>query len=177
MFTGVIFGVVNVVSFLTLIKKFTFLSLYSYVGMLLTTGCFIYINGSKLLVGYLGEDALPKPTFGLEKFSSEAIHAKVDSSVDSLNEIMHLIRDIVVCKDNVTTLKAIGILYVTYLVGKIMPDLIFFYFIFLSIFTLPKIYEMNKDEIDKAAGEAQTKFLEVSASPYGRNRPQHHSQR
>mmetsp|Transcript_3715 Transcript_3715/g.11082 ORF Transcript_3715/g.11082 Transcript_3715/m.11082 type:complete len:296 (+) Transcript_3715:300-1187(+) len=160
-FTGGIFGTVNLLCFLTLFLKYTFLSVFSYCLLVFLIGCFLYVNGSKLLVGHLGENRLPpQPNFGLQKFSSEALHAKVDPAVDTLNEMMEKGRDIVLCKNNVATLKALAIVFLMYQIGKFIPDLVLFYLIFLVVFTVPKFYEMNKEDIDKAAAQAQTRFTE-----------------
>mmetsp|Transcript_3345 Transcript_3345/g.10195 ORF Transcript_3345/g.10195 Transcript_3345/m.10195 type:complete len:272 (-) Transcript_3345:71-886(-) len=158
-FTGAIFGVVNILCFLILYKKFTFLTVFSYCLLVFIAGCFLYINGAKMLIGYMGKNAVPQPTFGVQPFSGEAIHAKVDQTVTALNKLIDQGRDIALCKSNVKTLKAMAAIFVTYKLGQFIPDLILFYLIFLVVFTVPLAYERNKEQIDKAAADAQTRLV------------------
>jgi len=164
--SGAIFGSVNLICILTLFLKYSFLSVFSFLVMLLLTASFLFENGAKLLEGHLGKENIPQPSFGLEPFNTDAIQAKVPQVVDFLNENITKLRDIVTCKDNKTTLRAIGVAFGFYLVGRIFPDLILFYLLFLSAFILPKVYEMNKEQIDAAAAQAQERIAEESAKAY-----------
>ncbi|KAJ8903419.1 hypothetical protein NDN08_004527 [Rhodosorus marinus] len=164
--SGAIFGSVNLICILTLFVKYSFLSVFSFLVMALLVASFLFKNAAKLLEGHLGKDKIPQPSFGLEPFNADAIQAKVPQVVDFLNENITKTRDIVTCKDNKTTLKALGATFGVYLVGRIFPDLVLFYVLFLAAFILPKVYEMNKDEIDKAAAQAQERIAEESAKAY-----------
>uniref|UniRef100_A0A7S2ZRI1 Reticulon-like protein n=1 Tax=Rhodosorus marinus TaxID=101924 RepID=A0A7S2ZRI1_9RHOD len=164
--SGAIFGAVNLICILTLFLKYSFLSVFSFLVMALLVASFLFKNAAKLLEGHLGKDNIPQPSFGLEPFQAEAIQAKVPQIVDFLNENITKIRDVVTCKDNKTTLKALGATFGVYLVGRIFPDLVLFYLLFLAAFILPKVYELNKDEIDKAAAQAQARIAEVGLDPH-----------
>eukprot|EP00188_Purpureofilum_apyrenoidigerum_P005338 Plantae.Rhodophyta-Purpureofilum_apyrenoidigerum.ctg687.p1 GENE.Plantae.Rhodophyta-Purpureofilum_apyrenoidigerum.ctg687~~Plantae.Rhodophyta-Purpureofilum_apyrenoidigerum.ctg687.p1 ORF type:complete len:306 (+),score=73.35 Plantae.Rhodophyta-Purpureofilum_apyrenoidigerum.ctg687:277-1194(+) len=159
-FTGAVFGAVNILCILILSKKYTLLGVSSFCALAVTAGCFLYINGSKMLVGHLGKDAAPRLTFEIRPFSQKAIHAKVDQTVSALNGLMEKGRDIALCKDNFTTLKAMAVVFASYKLGQFIPDLVLFYIVFLAIFTVPVAYEMNKEQIDKAAADAQNRLKE-----------------
>lgn len=52
--------------------------------------------------------------------------------------------------------KAIAVLWVVGWVGRVITPVGLLYTVLLGLFTLPKIYEMRKDEIDQAVSQART---------------------
>eukprot|EP00878_Enallax_costatus_P000526 GHUV01000621.1.p1 GENE.GHUV01000621.1~~GHUV01000621.1.p1 ORF type:complete len:223 (+),score=49.36 GHUV01000621.1:284-952(+) len=71
------------------------------------------------------------------------------------NQGLAFLRRILTGEDMVLTVKTLIVLYAVKIVGRLITPIGFLYTVILGLFTLPKVYEMRKDEIDSAVIRAR----------------------
>jgi len=153
--TGTLFALGNLFFFLTLVSKYTFLRVAATFTFLYFCLGFAIVNGSKAAVGFVGENAVPRPTLGGSYINKASIQEHIDDVLFLINSGIDEIKKALYCVDNVFTLKLIGFFFALSLVGRIFPDLVLAYLIFLALFLGPITYEKNQEKIDEYIDKAR----------------------
>jgi len=80
--------------------------------------------------------------------TSESVRQYFEQIAKTLNPIIHFAVTVLKCKDNVLTLKVMGVVCLVACFGSCFSGTTLFFLIYLSLFTLPKIYLLNRETID-----------------------------
>jgi len=147
--TGLIFGTINVIFMLTLFGGYSLLRVFSSALLFYLIVAFIVVNLSKVAVGFTGKELIPPPTLGHKYIRKEVWIKHFEKAIDFGNHSIDVVRKAMYCVDNKQTLQLCGIAYALSLVGRLIPDMVLLYLAFLSVFTLPIVYETYQEDIDK----------------------------
>uniref|UniRef100_A0A7S1XD53 Reticulon-like protein n=1 Tax=Compsopogon caeruleus TaxID=31354 RepID=A0A7S1XD53_9RHOD len=172
--TGALFAVGNLFFFLTLWSKYSFLRVFSTAAFLYLVCGVALTNISKLLHRATGTNLLETATPSAIYLKRETLERHVDDFVTVVNAAVDEIKKAVYCVDNKNSIVLIGVFFVSLQVGKIVPDLVLAYLIFLFIFVAPPTYDANREKIDawvdklqENAGQTYQRSVELSAKKLG----------
>eukprot|EP00879_Flechtneria_rotunda_P000627 GHRR01000740.1.p1 GENE.GHRR01000740.1~~GHRR01000740.1.p1 ORF type:complete len:224 (+),score=66.58 GHRR01000740.1:244-915(+) len=125
----------------------------SNIGLIAVLLCTLWAAGARFM-GMTGPaDQLPSVLrTGLDETSVRSIAEKVRVVT---NKGLALINRLLSGEDLILAGKALVVLYATGTLGRIITPVGLLYTVILGLFTLPKLYEMRKDEIDGAVDRAR----------------------
>jgi len=151
--SGIFFGIG-----LTLITALTFLSIisvvaYSALGIILASALIrvykaamkTFNKPSELPSDYIWEKALKLDV----SISPDRMHKLVDTSHGNLNASLVYFKQVLLVEDKLATLKFAFFLYMLTYIGAWFNGLTLITIIYLSLFSLPLVYEKNKTNIDQ----------------------------
>lgn len=153
-------AVLGGVTFLYVLLTWTNRSLISLVSMLaalLVATSFVW----SALASWLNRPGPPVPQLLREGVSESQVKSLVESYTPMVNKGLALLYRIATGKDVVLTVQVISVLLVVGKLGKIFSVLTWAFVVVLLAFSVPKLYEIKKPEIDDAVatGHARTKEL------------------
>ena len=144
-------------------RGYTLLTLLSYLLMLQLLTCLLFINASKVILKLKGQEAA-KPAVGnpanseppaRPDFVSEAaINSLVPLVHSSLNVLLHACMDLIRCVDNAATLRAIVVLLLASLLGRLLDGVSTCLLLLAGALALPKPYLLNQPLVHRAAAQA-----------------------
>ncbi|KAL4084813.1 hypothetical protein QTP88_027709 [Uroleucon formosanum] len=176
--SGIVFGATLVV-----LLSFAYMSLISvvaYLAMFIQSGCILLrlyktalqtvnkTNESHPFQEYLDLD-IRLPQEKAEELSKLA--------VVHVNAVLVELRRLLLAEDLVDSAKFFGILWVLTYVGALFNGLTLIIIGFVALFTLPKVYENNKTQIDQNIEVVRSKIAELTnkvraAIPIGKKNPE-----
>ncbi|XP_022161134.1 reticulon-1-like [Myzus persicae] len=176
--SGIVFGATLVV-----LLSFAYMSLISvvaYLAMFIQSGCILLrlyktalqtvnkTNESHPFQEYLDLD-IRLPQEKAEEVSKLA--------VVHVNAVLVELRRLLLAEDLVDSAKFFGILWVLTYVGALFNGLTLIIIGFVALFTLPKVYENNKTQIDQNIEVVRSKIAELTnkvraAIPIGKKNPE-----
>ncbi|XP_060853215.1 reticulon-1-like isoform X1 [Rhopalosiphum padi] len=176
--SGIVFGATLVV-----LLSFAYMSLISvvaYLAMFIQSGCILLrlyktalqtvnkTNESHPFQEYLDLD-IRLPQEKAEELSKLA--------VVHINAVLVELRRLLLAEDLVDSAKFFGILWVLTYVGALFNGLTLIIIGFIALFTLPKVYENNKTQIDQNIEVVRSKIAELTnkvraAIPIGKKNPE-----
>ncbi|KAF6260281.1 Reticulon-domain-containing protein [Scenedesmus sp. NREL 46B-D3] len=125
----------------------------SNVCLVVVIGCALWAFGARFMNSTGPADHLPSILKrGLDE---AAVRSLAEKTRVATNDLLALINALLTGNDWLLIAKAIAALYVIGWVGRIITPMGLLYTAVLGLFTLPKVYEMRKDEIDEYLGKAQ----------------------
>lgn len=142
---------------------YSLLTLLSYLGLLQLIVCFVYINGSRAYLNFKGQGQAHDMYDDTEYVSFDAFNAYAHQTHDALNTILQRTTDIIHCRDNVFTLKVAASLFGLSIVGRLFDGLTIFGIAFFLAFSLPKVYQLNRAQIDAQIDRLNTKIANLSS--------------
>jgi len=89
------------------------------------------------------------------------VHEAVDDALNHVNAVILKLRAVFLVEDIVESVKFLILLYGLTYVGSWFNGHTLIIFSYLAIFSLPKVYEMHKTEIDHAVGVARKQVSDV----------------
>ncbi|XP_025204546.1 reticulon-1-A isoform X3 [Melanaphis sacchari] len=176
--SGIVFGATLIV-----LLSFAYMSLISvvaYLAMFIQSGCILLrlyktalqtvnkTNESHPFQEYLDLD-IRLPQEKAEELSKLA--------VVHINAVLVEVRRLLLAEDLVDSAKFFGILWVLTYVGALFNGLTLIIIGFIALFTLPKVYENNKTQIDQNIEVVRSKIAELTnkvraAIPIGKKNPE-----
>jgi len=157
--TGVMF------TFLVQVGGYTALTLLSYLGLLQILVCFLYINGSRFYLQFIRHQ--PQPKAGEDSYKpaipKEVVAQHIDQIVASVNCTVGCGYRIIRSQDPILTIKAVLVLLVLSVIGRVFSGLTLFGLVYLAAFTLPKVYVMNKAVVDRHVTQVCAQIDAVTA--------------
>lgn len=165
MFVSTVVFVVGNIFFLAItIGKKSVISVLSYAFMIQLALSFVYVNFSKLFVGFLGPDFVGTPTLGKPYVTKDSLSKYLETSSRFINSTIDQVKIALFCVDNMFTLKLLAFFYFLSLVGKLISTSTLGYLVFLYTFTVPVIYQHFNKEIDEFVVFVKIRIHEVSTS-------------
>ncbi|KAK4527374.1 hypothetical protein GAYE_SCF39G5296 [Galdieria yellowstonensis] len=159
--SSVVFVVGNIFFLTITVGKKSVISVLSYAFMIQLGLSFVYVNFSKLFVGFLGPDFVGTPTLGRPYVTKESLSKYLETSSKLINTSIDQIKIALFCVDNMFTLKLLGFFYFLSWVGKWMSTATMMYLVFLYTFTVPVIYEHFHKEVDEFVVFVKARIHEV----------------
>eukprot|EP00882_Tetradesmus_deserticola_P001202 GHRQ01001300.1.p1 GENE.GHRQ01001300.1~~GHRQ01001300.1.p1 ORF type:complete len:220 (+),score=102.29 GHRQ01001300.1:159-818(+) len=95
------------------------------------------------------------PSFLKRGLDEETVRSLAEKTRRATNDLLALVNALLTGGDWLLIGKAVAALWVIGWVGRIITPMGLLYTAVLGLFTLPKVYEMRKDEIDEYLGKAQ----------------------
>ncbi|XP_026821874.1 reticulon-1-A-like isoform X3 [Rhopalosiphum maidis] len=176
--SGIVFGATLVV-----LLSFAYMSLISvvaYLAMFIQSGCILLrlyktalqtvnkTNESHPFQEYLDLDI---------RLPQEKAEELCKLAVVHINAVLVELRRLLLAEDLVDSAKFFGILWVLTYVGALFNGLTLIIIGFIALFTLPKVYENNKTQIDQNIEVVRSKIAELTnkvraAIPIGKKNPE-----
>jgi len=113
------------------------------------------------LAAFLNKPGPPMPRILQEGVSEGDLKGLVEEYTPLLNKGIALAHRVFTAKDAVLAAKVIGVLFVISKLGKVFSVLTWAYVVVLLAFSLPKIYELKKHEIDSGLSQAQSQAQKI----------------
>jgi len=138
------------------------LTLLSYLALGHLLVRFVYRNAMNMLaeIKVVEKRTIPKPP---DVFVTEAeVQAHLTTLTASVNSALHAAYALAVCDCNATVFKWMGGLFVLSILSKLLGTVGFFFCAFAAAFSLPKVYELKKPEIDSAVAKAADTAADLS---------------
>eukprot|EP00741_Cyanophora_paradoxa_P003452 tig00000704_g3353.t1 len=162
--SGTFFALINVAWYLLAIRGWTLISLVSWILFAEVAVCFLYVNLFTVISEVILKKSVKRPVSGRQVFvSPDVIRSHLDALVPVLETVENTFMNLLLGTDNRLALQGMGILLVTAVLGQFFSILNLLYFAFLAAFTLPKLYESKKTEIDRAFDNGMKKASELRA--------------
>jgi len=147
--------------------EYTVFSLISYLALLQLVVCFTYVNGMRVWIKYAQGSTTPTQTnesYDKEYMTVDSVRDNLHSLIQTLNPLIALTINIFRCKDNVATIKAAVLFYLLALLGSMFDEMTLFGIGYLALFTLPKVYILNKDVADKYLSQINGHIGQLTSS-------------
>lgn len=153
---------------------YTLVTLVAYLAMLQLMTCFVFINGSQLILKMKGGAHKGKTTTPAAAAEGGAAAAssgvKVDESVEyvslhslqlllpvvhtTINGVLQSAMFVIRCGDNSLTLRVIAWLLVASLLGRVFDGVTLFGLAVILLLSAPKAYAMNRSAVDRQIDRA-----------------------
>ncbi|KAL3161281.1 hypothetical protein ABBQ38_009637 [Trebouxia sp. C0009 RCD-2024] len=147
--TGGIFGVVTLVYLLLEWSNYSLLSLIANGLLVLVCIAFLWSNGAS----FLNKPGPPIPAVLQHGISDNQSKMYAEELTSGVNQLLGFARRLVQGNDVVLSVEAAAILYATAKIGNYFSTLGLAYTVVVLLFSLPKIYELKKHEIDSATNK------------------------
>lgn len=155
--SGIVLGGITAVYLLVHSISYNPVVVLANLAQLAVIACFLW----NLVAGFLKKPGVPVPDFVKKGVSeAEAKDAAARYSV-YVNKALATVERVISGKDVVLTLQIAGALFVVARVASIVSPLTLAYLGVVCLFTLPKLYEMKKDEIDTHITKAKDNYNNV----------------
>jgi hypothetical protein len=168
-------------------KGFTVLTLISYLLLLQLLTCLVFINASRAILRLKGQTS-NAPIQSKSKSQAGATNTAPNSSADgsennsipveyiseatlrsivpvvhsTLNVLLHACMRLVRCSSNTATLKAVGVLAVLSMLGRLADGVTCLALVGLAALTMPKLYFLNQTAADKLFLQAMDALEKVT---------------
>lgn len=156
--SGIVLGICTFFYLLFELSGYTTISIIANTLLLGVIGSFVYATVTQLL----GKSAmvLPEPNpEAVDKFFTTFADKGKTITNNALGSAYRLAQG----HEPALSIKTGFVLYMIAKVGALMNFMTLTYLIVLSVFTLPKVYDMYKEEIDKVVNMAVSKCKDVGA--------------
>jgi len=163
--TGAVFGGFTLVYLLLEWSNYSLLTLVANVLLAGVSVTFLWNN----LAQFLNKPGVPVPAVLQQGISDNQSKAYAQQFTSGVNQLLGFARRIITGKEVILSVQAALVLYALGKVGNYFTTLGLAYTVILLLFTLPKVYELRKPEIDSAANRvaSQTKqSYSQYAAPY-----------
>jgi hypothetical protein len=153
---------------------YTVVTLLAYLLMLQLLTCFVFINGSQLILKMKGQKpaaakAAEKngaaagggstPVEQVEYISLSTLQNLLPVVHSSLNGVLNSAMFIIRCGENTLTLQVVAFLAVASILGRIFDGVTMFGLSSILLLSVPKLYALNKTQADKQI-EKVTKMVQ-----------------
>jgi len=126
--------------------------------------CFVWSS----LAAFFNKPGPPMPRLLEEGISTSSVKQTADQYTPMLNRCIAMAHRMLTGKDVILTGKVLAVLYVISRLGKVFSVLTWAYVVVLMAFTVPKLYELKKPEIDRGISQASNqaqRFNEQYVAP------------
>jgi hypothetical protein len=151
-------------AFYSLITKYHF-SFLTLIGRILQFQVIIFFVYSVVIRIWKNTASVELP-FSNFQLTEDMIKPFVDTWVKRFNNAIAFYVDVLLCKNIVTTLKVLAALQVACVIGNWIRGRTLLYLTFLFGFTIPKVYEVYQEPIDKYVDIGITKAKEYAKKAY-----------
>jgi hypothetical protein len=157
--TGLVFG--SIMSYLICLAIYPTISVFAYTGLTLISGMVLFrmFITAKALTHKTDEQHPFKPYLEKNlKVESNRIHRQVDEILKHVEKFLAKFQHIILVENFFYSLKFALLLWALTYVGAYISAVTFVMLVVIGIFTLPKIYESFKPQIDQKFDLAQSKM-------------------
>jgi cytochrome b subunit of formate dehydrogenase len=158
--SGLVFVTGLFTFFVLTVGGYTVISLTSNLLLWLLIISFAYTNGTMMFATFQGKSPVNPhiSRWGEAKFdiTKETVDEYVDFLLPYVNKGIDFAREVAFCLNNMKTLKVIGALWVISIFSNLFSGLTLLFLEFFLAFSIPRLYEMNKQQVDKYADIALT---------------------
>ncbi|CAG2166803.1 unnamed protein product [Oppiella nova] len=95
--------------------------------------------------------------------SSERIHEIVDSFLSHFNRTLNKLRSVFLVEDIIDSLKFVVLFWCLTYIGAWFNGLTLIILSYLALFSLPKVYEMNKTQVDQYLSLVSTQITDITS--------------
>jgi len=99
--------------------------------------------------------------------SSERIHEIVDSFLSHFNRTLNKLRSVFLVEDIIDSLKFVVLFWCLTYIGAWFNGLTLIILSYLALFSLPKVYEMNKTQVDQYLSLVSTQINDITSKIRG----------
>ncbi|XP_055643537.1 reticulon-1 isoform X2 [Toxorhynchites rutilus septentrionalis] len=161
--SGIVFG--SGLTILIAMSLFSLISVFSYVSLLVLTGTVSFRIYKNVLqaVQKTSEGHPFKEYLDIDlTLSQEKVQQLTTVAVAHFNALLTELRRLFLVEDLVDSIKFGVVLYCLTYVGGIFNGMTCIIIAFIALFTLPKVYENNKQSIDAYLNLVRSKILDVT---------------
>ncbi|XP_051161396.1 reticulon-1-A isoform X6 [Leptopilina boulardi] len=161
--SGIVFGAI--LGVLLSLAYFSLISVLAYTSLLTLTGTVAFrIYKAVMQAVQKTSDGHPfKNILDLDlKLPAERVHEVADVAVANANAAVSELRRLFLVEDLVDTLKFGGVLWCLTYLGSWFNGMTLVIIGVVALFTLPKVYETNKAQIDQNLALVQTKINDIT---------------
>jgi len=151
-------------AFYSLITKYHF-SFLTLIGRILQFQVIIFFVYSVVIRLWKNTASVELP-FSNFQITEEMIKPFIDTWIKRFNNVITFYVDVLLCKNIVTTLKVLAVLQVACVIGNWIRGRTLLYLTFLFGFTIPKLYEVYQEPIDKYVDIGMKKAKEYAHKAY-----------
>jgi chromate transport protein ChrA len=162
--TGIVFGAI--LGVLLSLAYFSLISVFSYVALLVLVGTFGFrIYKTVMQAVQKTSDGHPfKDILDIDlSVPAEKVHSVADVAVAHANAAVSELRRLFLIEDFIDSLKFGVVLWCLTYVGSWFNGMTLIIIGVVALFTLPKVYETNKVQIDQNLALVQAKINELTA--------------
>lgn len=163
--TGAVFGGFTVLYLLLEWSNYSLLTLVANVLLVGVSITFLWNN----LAQFLNKPGVPVPAVLQQGISDNQSKAYAQQFTSGVNQLLGFARRIITGKEVILSVQAALVLYAIAKIGNFFSTLGLVYTVIVLVFTLPKVYELRKHEIDNAANQVAYKTKQgysQYAAPY-----------
>lgn len=159
--SGLIFGIINFFYFLVTYGDYTFLTITSYLLLVLLGACFGYSNYVVLKASWLQGKQVPNPFVSLFenrdfRITRQDAEPHFKTVLDLVNAVVQRFREVFFCTNVLLSLKYAAAFWFSAVLGKWFSEITLLYLVALGAFAWPRLYEEKHTEIDQYVGIAKT---------------------
>jgi len=153
--SGLVFATGLFTFFVLTVGGYTVISLTSNLLLWILVISFAYTNGTMMFATFQGKSPVNPhiSRWGEDKFNitKETIEEYIECLLPYVNKGIDFAREVAFCTNNMRTLKVIGALWVISIFSNLFSGLTLLFLEFFLAFSIPRLYEMNKQQVDKVA--------------------------
>jgi len=120
--------------------------------------CFVWSS----LAAFLNKPGPPMPRILAEGISETNVKRTAEEYTPMINQCLALAHRMLTGKEVVLTGKVLAVLYVVSRLGKVFSVLTWAYVVLLLAFSIPKLYELKKPEIDRGIDQASKQAQRIN---------------
>ena len=156
--SGIAFGTATFLYLLFELSGWTTVAILANAALLAIIGTFVWSTVSQVL----GKSALPIPEPNPEAVDKFFVQV-CDQGKTFTNEAVGTLYRLAKGQEPALSIKAAFVCYIVAKIGGLFNLLTLAYIIVFSLFTMPKVYDMYKEEIDKFVQMGHAKVQELTA--------------
>lgn len=167
--TGIVFGAINLAYMLLAWSNWNFISILANLVVLTVLGTFVWAN----VAHFINRPGVPMPAV-LNGVSDSQVKSYAEKATVYVNKTLAFVRRVWTGQEPVLTGQVAGAAYLVAKVSSWFSLLGFGYMVALLAFSVPKLYEYKKDEIDDLLHKANVEGKKVHdqyLEPYLRKIP------
>lgn len=147
--TGSVFAAITILYLLLEWSHFSLLTLIANTLGIAVAAAFLWNN----LAQFINKPGVPIPAVLQHGISDNQSKMYAQQLTSGINQLLGFARRLILGKEVVLSVEAAVVLYTIGKIGNYFSTLGLIYTVVLLIFTLPKVYELRKHEIDSVANQ------------------------
>lgn len=160
--TGIVFTAISLVYILLEWTRYSLLTLIARVGLFAVVSSFLWNNVAQ----FINKPGVPIPPVLRHGITDHQAKIYAEELTTGINQLIGFTRRLLQGREVLLTVQVAVVLYVIAKVGNVFSTLGLLYTVVVLIFSLPKIYELRKHEIDSVANQVVSQSKQAY-SQYG----------
>eukprot|EP01025_Chloroclados_australasicus_P060944 TRINITY_DN78_c0_g2_i1.p2 TRINITY_DN78_c0_g2~~TRINITY_DN78_c0_g2_i1.p2 ORF type:complete len:301 (-),score=26.48 TRINITY_DN78_c0_g2_i1:422-1324(-) len=158
--SGAVLGGATVVYYLLALSGMSLISIIAYLLLGVISGAYLWANAGNLVKSKFKPESLLPVAFK-DGLTAKDIQEFAEKYLDQINMVLSNLYRVLSGTDAALSIKVVGALFVVTQVFRWFSPLTLAYLVIVIAFTVPKFYELNKDQCDKYLKIAHDKVAEL----------------